>query len=160
MVEWGKNPKFTFNHRVIGMYKFLSKKINMIWGRHNFSFELMKKVFFLDNHFFQTFLYLGWRESRLPSLARVLLCLVRVGVAWVSWAVKYLDKLNEELWQTMPLHSSFSPEVSLTFRAWQNDCGEYKSSVWCISYWFHSSFSLHLQKKNNKENIYLNRCGY
>ena len=34
----------------------------------------------------------GWRESRLPSLARVLLCLVRVVVTWVSWAVRYLDK--------------------------------------------------------------------
>ena len=33
-----------------------------------------------------------WRESRLPSLERVLLCLVRVGVIWVSRAVRYLDK--------------------------------------------------------------------
>ena len=32
------------------------------------------------------------RESWLPSLARVSLCLVRVGVPWVSWAVRYLDK--------------------------------------------------------------------
>ena len=32
------------------------------------------------------------RESRLPSLARVGLCLVRVGVPRVSWAVRYLDK--------------------------------------------------------------------
>ena len=29
----------------------------MIWGRQNFSLLLMKKVFFLDNLFFQTFLY-------------------------------------------------------------------------------------------------------
>ena len=34
----------------------------------------------------------GWRESRLPSLARVLLCLVRIGVPQVSCAVRYLDK--------------------------------------------------------------------
>ena len=34
----------------------------------------------------------GRTESRLPSLARVLLCLVRVGVSWMSWAVGYLDK--------------------------------------------------------------------
>ena len=34
----------------------------------------------------------GWRASRLPSLARVLLCLVRVGVPQVSWSVRYLDK--------------------------------------------------------------------
>ena len=32
------------------------------------------------------------RETWLPILARVLLCLVRVGVTWVSWAVRYLDK--------------------------------------------------------------------
>ena len=36
--------------------------------------------------------YRGWRESSLLSLARVLLCLVRVGVPRVSWAVRYLDK--------------------------------------------------------------------
>ena len=36
----------------------------------------------------------GWRKSMLPSLARFLLCLVRVGVPWVSWAVRYLDKLR------------------------------------------------------------------
>ena len=34
---------------------------------------------------------LGWREIRLPSLARVLLCLVRLGVQRVSWVVSYLD---------------------------------------------------------------------
>ena len=34
----------------------------------------------------------GWRESRFPSLARVLLCLVRIVVPQVSWAVRYLDK--------------------------------------------------------------------
>ena len=34
----------------------------------------------------------GWRESRLPNLAKVLLCLVRVGVPQVCWAVRYLDK--------------------------------------------------------------------
>ena len=33
------------------------------------------------------------RESRLPSLAKVMFCLVRVGVPQVSWAVRYLDKL-------------------------------------------------------------------
>ena len=32
-------------------------------------------------------------ECRLPSLAKVLLCLVRVGVPQVSWTVRYLDKL-------------------------------------------------------------------
>ena len=34
----------------------------------------------------------GWRESRLPSLTRVLLYSVIVGVSQVSWAVRYLDK--------------------------------------------------------------------
>ena len=34
----------------------------------------------------------GWRESSLTSLARVMLCLVRVGVIRVSLAVRYLDK--------------------------------------------------------------------
>ena len=38
-----------------------------------------------------------WRESRLQSLAIVMLCLVRVGVTWVSWTVRYLDKP----WQTI-----------------------------------------------------------
>ena len=39
-------------------------------------------------------LYFGpcMRESSLPSVAGVLLCLVRVGVIRVSWAVRYLDK--------------------------------------------------------------------
>ena len=37
----------------------------------------------------------GWR---FPSLARVLLCMVRVGVPRVSWAVRYLDKLQ---WRAM-----------------------------------------------------------
>ena len=32
-------------------------------------------------------------ESRLPSLAKVLSCLVRVGVPRVPWAVRYSDKL-------------------------------------------------------------------
>ena len=32
--------------------------------------------------------------SRLPTLARVLLCLVRVGVPRVSWAIRYLNKLR------------------------------------------------------------------
>ena len=36
----------------------------------------------------------GWRSSRLPSLARVILCLVRVVVPRLSWAVRYLDKLQ------------------------------------------------------------------
>ena len=35
----------------------------------------------------------GWRQSRLSSLARVLLCLVIVGVPQVFWAVMYLDKI-------------------------------------------------------------------
>ena len=30
----------------------------------------------------------GCKEIRLPILARVLLCLVRVGVTWVSWAIR------------------------------------------------------------------------
>ena len=34
----------------------------------------------------------------IPSLARVLLCLVRIGVAQMSWAVRYLDKLR---WRAM-----------------------------------------------------------
>ena len=34
----------------------------------------------------------GWRESRLPSLTRVPLCLVTVGVSRVSWEFRYLDK--------------------------------------------------------------------
>ena len=34
----------------------------------------------------------AWRESRLPSLTIVLLCLVLVGLSQLSWAVRYLDK--------------------------------------------------------------------
>ena len=45
----------------------------------------------------------GWRESRLPSLAGVLLCLVRVGVLRVSWAVRYLDKPQ---WRAVPINQS------------------------------------------------------
>ena len=33
-----------------------------------------------------------WRESRLPWLDRVLLWLLEVGLMWVSWVVRYLDK--------------------------------------------------------------------
>ena len=35
---------------------------------------------------------LYWRESSLPWLDRILLWLVEVGLMWVSWAVRYLDK--------------------------------------------------------------------
>ena len=34
----------------------------------------------------------GLRDSSLPSLARVMLHLVRVGVTCVSWALRYLEK--------------------------------------------------------------------
>ena len=57
-VRMKKYPKFTFNHQVIGIHNFLSKRIYMIWGRHNFSLLLMKKSLFLDNLFFQTFFYI------------------------------------------------------------------------------------------------------
>ena len=45
----------------------------------------------------------GWRESRLPILTIVLLCLVIVGVSLVSLAVRYLDMprwraVTGELW--------------------------------------------------------------
>ena len=39
------------------------------------------------------------RVDLIPSLARVLICLVRVSVPGVSWAVRYLDKLR---WRAVP----------------------------------------------------------
>ena len=49
----------------------------------------------------------GRRESRLPSLTTVPLCLVIVGVLLVSWAVRYLDMPQ---WRAVPsniLHNSY-----------------------------------------------------
>ena len=73
----GKTEHFSFQFRAISSF-FFFYQFTQYKGQNKTVF-----TFILDR---------GWRESRLPSLARVLLCLVRIGVPQVSCAVRYLDK--------------------------------------------------------------------
>ena len=55
-------------------------------------FKPIYSILRTEKKVFTFFTHPGWGESRLPSLARVLLCLVGVGVSQVSWESRYLDK--------------------------------------------------------------------
>ena len=80
----GKTEHFSYHLRAT--FSFL---INLL----NTGDRKKKKIYF--------FVDLGWRESRLPSLARVFfLCLVRGGVPLVSWEVGYL---NKPFWRAVPI---------------------------------------------------------
>ena len=103
--EKGKQIKFSYQFRAISCFY-------SIQGTERTLF-----IFIVDR---------GQRQSRLPSLARVLLCLFRVGVPQVSWAVRYFDKLQ---WRAL-LSTSFQESDTLVAH------GKLKNSI------HHESFKL------------------
>ena len=54
-VRMKKNPKFTFNHRVIGIYKFLSKTNIHDLGQRQLFVAIDEKSLFFRQSFFSDF---------------------------------------------------------------------------------------------------------
>ena len=87
------------------LYNFNFTKKNMVLGKEKLKVFVTSSASFLikllnskDRKILFTFIVdCGLRENMFPSLAELCCVLVRVGVAGVSWEVRYLDNFNGEL---------------------------------------------------------------